>query len=130
EKGGVGKLLGGVAPDNLPASYHTSSAYYVLRGGKSAQDWIWEHQTTLLRDSVGISLDPSPETARLVAPSFVKPGYSRVPLENQNWSTSAQTAVAMEPKRQEYEAPLPFDRSTSTVRAREHSTVTASKHAE
>ncbi|KAK1223252.1 hypothetical protein PQX77_013879 [Marasmius sp. AFHP31] len=40
-KGGPTKLLGGPNVENLLPGYYTSAVFYVLQGGESAQDWVW-----------------------------------------------------------------------------------------
>ncbi|KAJ8092244.1 hypothetical protein PM082_024075 [Marasmius tenuissimus] len=42
EKGGLKALLGGTVVEKLPGDYHTSAVFYVLQGGRQAQDWVWE----------------------------------------------------------------------------------------
>ncbi|KAJ8074586.1 hypothetical protein PM082_015489 [Marasmius tenuissimus] len=118
-KGGVAKLLGGSAVENLPPGYYTSAVFYVLQGGRSAQDWVWNRQTEALRSMVGIDLSNSAEKARTTEPTFQKQGYSEVPLNNQFWLSAEQKAGReIHNRKREYEAP-PIKSSASKFGATE-----------
>ncbi|KAK1228193.1 hypothetical protein PQX77_008770 [Marasmius sp. AFHP31] len=116
EKGGSKALLGGTVVEKLPEHYHTSAVLYLLQGGRHAQDWVWERQTTALKAHIGLDLGSSPEEARNSTPVFTKVDYSKVPLREQfSLDPDQKSARAVfSHRKHEYEAPQ-IERPNTTV---------------
>ncbi|KAL0057513.1 hypothetical protein AAF712_015844 [Marasmius tenuissimus] len=84
-RGGVGQLLSGTNPQRIDDGYATSAVFYTLKGGSSAQDWVWQHQIQVLKDLAGIELSKSHSTTWNESPCFVRPGYYEVTPDHQLW---------------------------------------------